>query len=213
MRSRCRSTAGRGWISGVRCSRLTPLGRQNVAADDSVLGPFANLDGAGLRPDVSYGSLIRAAFQPAYWSSPAVVDAAGRVIVAAGQPSRPGEFTQMAYNFGLFFGLAVQAYESTLVSDDTPVDRFLAGDTGALTGVRAAGSQRVPQRRFTVHPVPSGAGALGGGYDDGLTRQRPRSARARVLPHRRQRDRRRPGRRRVGRVRLADLPRCARRAP
>ena len=34
----------------------------------------------------------------------------------------------MAYNFGLFFGLAVQAYESTLVSDETPVDLFLAGE-------------------------------------------------------------------------------------
>jgi hypothetical protein len=28
-------------------------------------------------------------------------------------------------------GIATQAYEATLVSDDTPVDRFLAGDTTA----------------------------------------------------------------------------------
>ena len=134
------SLDGRAWPDlGRKMLSLTPLGRQNVAADDSVLGPFANLDGAGLLPDVSYGNLIRASFQPAYWRSTAVVDAAGRVIVAVGQPSRPGEFTQMAYNFGLFFGLAVQAYESTLVSDDTPVDRFLAGDTGALTGIEQQG--------------------------------------------------------------------------
>ena len=33
--------------------------------------------GPGLRADVSYDALIRAAFQPAYWSSPAVVDADG----------------------------------------------------------------------------------------------------------------------------------------
>ena len=39
----------------------------------------------------------------------------------------------MAFNFGLFFGIAVQAYEATLVSDDTPLDRFLSGDTAALT--------------------------------------------------------------------------------
>ena len=31
----------------------------------------------------------------------------------------------MEYNFSLFFGLAVQAYEATLVSDQTPFDRFL----------------------------------------------------------------------------------------
>ena len=131
---------GRAWMYlGRKMLTLAPLARQNVAADDSVLGPFANLTGAGLRPDVSYAALIRASFQPAYWSSPAVVDAAGRVIVDVGEPSRLGEFSQMAYNFGLFFGLAVQAYESTLVSDDTPVDRFLTGDTGALIGIQQQG--------------------------------------------------------------------------
>lgn len=34
------------------------------------------------------------------------------------------DYTLMHYNFSLFFGLAVQAYERTLVSDDTPWDRF-----------------------------------------------------------------------------------------
>jgi hypothetical protein len=68
-----------------------------------------------------------------------VVDVDGRVVADVGEPSRPGEFSQMAYNFGLFFGLAVQAYESTLVSDDTPVDRFLAGDTGALNAIQQQG--------------------------------------------------------------------------
>ena len=35
----------------------------------------------------------------------------------------------MEYNFSLFFGLAVQAYEATLVSDQTPFDRFLTDPT------------------------------------------------------------------------------------
>jgi hypothetical protein len=30
----------------------------------------------------------------------------------------------MSYNFALFFGLAVQAYEATLVSNDTPSTGF-----------------------------------------------------------------------------------------
>ena len=34
------------------------------------------------------------------------------------------EYTLIQYNFALFFGLAVQLYEATLVSDDTPWDRF-----------------------------------------------------------------------------------------
>ena len=131
---------GRGWPSiGRKMLSLIPLGEQRVAADDSVLGRWANPAGTGLRPDASYAVLIRAAFQPAYWNSPAVVDAAGRVVVRNGQPSRPGEFSQMAYNFGLFFGLAVQAYESTLISDDTPVDRFLSGDTAALSDLQQQG--------------------------------------------------------------------------
>lgn len=134
------SFEGRTWMQlGRKMLMLAPLARQTLAADDSVVGPFAGEEGGGLRPDVSYAALIRASFQPAYWSSPAVVDSVGRVIVAAGAPVRPGEFSQMDYNFGLFFGLAIQAYESTLVSDDTPVDRFLAGDTAALTGAQQQG--------------------------------------------------------------------------
>ena len=39
----------------------------------------------------------------------------------------------MMYNLSLFFGLAVQAYEATLISDDTPFDRFSLGDATALT--------------------------------------------------------------------------------
>lgn len=118
------SYSGRAWTHlGRKMLSLAPLARQSVARDDSVLGPYANGGGLGLRPGATYESLIRAAFQPAYWSSTEVTDGA----------------SQMAYNFGLFFGLAVQAYEATLVSDDTPVDRFLAGATGALTAAQQQG--------------------------------------------------------------------------
>ena len=64
---------GRAWAHlGRKMLTLPPLARQAVAGDDSVLGALASVAGPGLRPDVSYGALIRAAFQPAYWSSPAV---------------------------------------------------------------------------------------------------------------------------------------------
>jgi cytochrome c peroxidase len=133
------SFEGRQWMNlGRKLLTLPPLTRQFVAADDSVLGAFANAPANGLRPEVTYGSLIRAAFQPAYWSSLAVLDANGRVIAAAGEPGSR-EFTQVAFNFGLFVGIAVQAYEATLVSDDAPVDRFLAGDGAALGPVQQQG--------------------------------------------------------------------------
>ena len=35
----------------------------------------------------------------------------------------------LEYNFSLFFGLAVQLYEMTLISDDAPIDRFFEGQT------------------------------------------------------------------------------------
>jgi cytochrome c peroxidase len=39
----------------------------------------------------------------------------------------------------MLFGLAIQAYESTLIADDTPFDRFLAGDRDALTAREKSG--------------------------------------------------------------------------
>ncbi len=39
----------------------------------------------------------------------------------------------MQYNFALFFGLAVQMYEATLVSNDSPYDRFVDGDPNAIS--------------------------------------------------------------------------------
>ena len=131
---------GRAWADvGRKLLTLAPLDRQRVASDDGVLGPWANGGATGLRPGVTYEALIRASFQPEYWSSPAVIDSDGRVVVASGEPSGPREFSQTAFNFGLFFGLAVQAYEATLVSDDTPADRFLAGDATALNSVQQQG--------------------------------------------------------------------------
>src|SRR4051812_43708051 len=90
---------------------VAPLARQVVSPDDSVLGGWANEGTTGLHEGVTYNALIRTAFNPAYWSSQAVVDSVGHVVVAVGEPSGPREFSQLAYNCGLFFGIAVQAYE------------------------------------------------------------------------------------------------------
>lgn len=110
--------------------RLLPakaLAKQVVAHDDSVL--------AGLRPrtllgllsgaqpglTVTYGQMVQAAFHDKFWSSTAPVTLDG---VA---------YTQAQANFALFFGLALQMYQGTLVSDQTPLDAFLMGDKSALT--------------------------------------------------------------------------------
>jgi cytochrome c peroxidase len=130
---------GRGWAHlGRKMLALMPLVRQQVARDDSVLGPFAAAD-LGLEPELTYETLIRRAFRSVYWRSAVVVDGEGRPVPGADMPAGPDEFSQTAYNFRLFFGLAIQAYESTLVADDSRVDRFLAGETGALSPLEQAG--------------------------------------------------------------------------
>jgi hypothetical protein len=47
----------------------------------------------------------------------------------------------MEANFSLFWGLAISLYESTLVSDDTPFDRFREGDASALSAQQQQGLQ------------------------------------------------------------------------
>ncbi len=101
---------------GKKLLTLPPLGKQRVHPSDSVLGPLAKSGAPGLA--TTYGEMIRSAFRDEFWNSTAVT--------AQG-------FSQMEANFSLFFGLAVQLYEATLVSSDTPFDRFLRGDPVALT--------------------------------------------------------------------------------
>jgi len=89
-----------------------PLAFQTVHPRDSVLGTLRHGSGRGL--NTTYESLIKQSFAPRFWS-------------AAGELSLPGDtrgarYTQMEANFSLFFGLALQLYQNTLVSDETPFD-------------------------------------------------------------------------------------------
>jgi cytochrome c peroxidase len=56
-----------------------------------------------------------------------------------GRPAGGNRYTQMEANFALFFGLAVQLYQSTLVADDSPFDRFMDGNADALSGQQKRG--------------------------------------------------------------------------
>ncbi|WP_304414192.1 cytochrome-c peroxidase [Photobacterium atrarenae] len=79
--------------------RLPPLGLQKVHPDDSSLGSLSAYPAPGLRTD--YRTLIRHAFHDKYWMAP-YRDEEG--------------YTQIEQNFPLFWGLAIQMYESTLTS-------------------------------------------------------------------------------------------------
>lgn len=118
---------------GKKACNLMPLADQMVASDDSVLGDLAmsGIDG-GPGLSTSYVEMIEAAFRPAYWVSEAIFDASGNVI-GTGAPDGPDEFAQMETNFALFWGISVMLYESTLLSDQTRFDQWLAGNENALS--------------------------------------------------------------------------------
>jgi cytochrome c peroxidase len=73
--------------------------------------------------------MVKAAFWPQFWEVP---DATFKA--ASGTTYR-----QIEMNFSLFWGLAIQLYEATLISDDTRFDRFAAGDRSALTAQEQLG--------------------------------------------------------------------------
>lgn len=55
-------------------------------------------------------------------------DGTPTVIDPPAGPLAAQEYSLMQYNFSLFFGLAVQMYESTLVADNSPYDQFMDGN-------------------------------------------------------------------------------------
>ncbi|MDB5905524.1 MAG: Di-heme cytochrome c peroxidase [Betaproteobacteria bacterium] len=128
---------------GKKMGHLRPLDTQLVAPDDSVLGPLSNYPKPGIKAD--YTSMVQAAFQPVWWQSKLIVtvDANGDPLSWA-RPDRvleTDEYTQLEYNFSLFWGIAIQMYEATLVANDTPFDKFMEGNTAALTTEQQLGLQ------------------------------------------------------------------------
>jgi len=93
-----------------------PLQSQKVHYQDSVLGPLSLSTSSELKPGLNtiYKNLVTQAFNPKYWSYTGI----GPFGAPSGQPP----YNQMEANFSLFFGLALQLYEATLVSDQSPFD-------------------------------------------------------------------------------------------
>lgn len=131
-------------------SVLGAMARATISPSGLVVGlPGLNV--------ANYKPMIRAAFKDRWWASkdPVLVAAGSQVVqqpsvndprtvvlspgkaAAVENGASPGvqgatQYTQMEYNFSLFFGLAVQAYEATLISDDTPFDRFMGAPTKGI---------------------------------------------------------------------------------
>ena len=110
-----------------RIQSVRPLAGQQVHPADSVLGPLSRWPQPGLTAR-TYDELIRSAFHERWWRSSRLISVApdgSRIVVDKPDDDQStDEYTLIQYNFTLFFGLAVQMYEATLVSADTPWDRF-----------------------------------------------------------------------------------------
>jgi cytochrome c peroxidase len=120
------------------------LPAQLVSPDDSVLGnnTAASVKSNYPSPGINkrYADLIQAAFQAQWYSANLIVtfaptqpDVDGTVNLIFSKPPKSGalttdQFTQMEFNFSLFWGIAIQMYEATLVANDTPFDQ--AFDSG-----------------------------------------------------------------------------------
>jgi len=90
-----------------------PLALQAVDPTDSVLGEVADAT-AGTGLNTTYSALVQAAFAPGWWNSKKTVSIGGK------------SYSMMQANFPLFWGLSIMLYEATLVSDESPMDRYLA---------------------------------------------------------------------------------------
>jgi len=130
-------------LLGKKLYLVTPLAKQQVHPQDSVLGNRSRYPLPGL--NANYASLVQAAFRPEWWDSNVTVkvNRDGSLTLLNRPPAllATDEFTLLEYNFSLFFGLSVQMYESTLVANDTPLDRFLEGNTSALNAQQQRGME------------------------------------------------------------------------
>jgi cytochrome c peroxidase len=119
---------GRDFASvGRKMLGLKPLGTQRVDATDSVLSGIIDPSGIGL--STSYEQLAKDAFVDSWWNGNDKFTVSGGRIIKDSN----GSYKHMEANFSLIFGLAVLMYESTLVSDQTPLDNYLRGDSKAIS--------------------------------------------------------------------------------
>ena len=136
------SCRGRSFAKiGQKMLGLKLLGDQAISPSDSVLAMFSLS-----RPD--YGTMVRLAFQPAYWESPNLVNfsnararAVGSMDLLDKNPFSAAlavNVNQIEANFSLFFSLAIQLYEQTLIANNTPFDQEAEGNA-TLTPQQKAG--------------------------------------------------------------------------
>jgi cytochrome c peroxidase len=123
-----------------------PLQNQQVHNQDSVLGAFSLSGNGKLQPGLNtlYKNMITQAFNSKYWAFSGVGP--------FGAPAAGGApYSQLEANFSLFFGLAIQLYESTLVSDQSPFDLSPVSMVGGTWTPNYANVADIPTRNKYVN--------------------------------------------------------------
>jgi len=141
---------------------LTPLASQSARAQST---PIADAEGSHSSSEVMPEFRV-SRVQPQVNAAVAAATTKGPCIGSEVlPPSATGatQYTQMQANFSLFFGLAVQAYMATLVSDNTPFDQF----NGAPNPVRQPDGSPCPAAGCP--PIPPNPNALTATQSLGLT--------------------------------------------
>jgi cytochrome c peroxidase len=124
---------------GRKLLTQTALVAQTIDSTDSVFGTASPI-GKQIRPSgkglkQSYRMLVQKAFQERLWAGSGMYKLSAQGELA---PDEAG-YSQDELNFALFFGLALDAYERTLISDQTPFDRHAEGKANALTAQQKRG--------------------------------------------------------------------------
>ena len=146
-----------------------PLVGQDVSSNDSILGRYLELEKGqtsvkGL--NLTYREMIEAAFHETWWQQ-RDQELSIHVKIPGDDVQIPGDDVQtllitdmMVANFSLYFGLAIMAYEQTLVSDEAPFDRFMRGDVLSMTPRARLGFERfVGHGCADCHLMPEFAGS------------------------------------------------------
>jgi len=106
---------------GKKLLSLQPLALQKAHPQDSVLGAYRD-NPRGLT--ITYQAMIAAAISDRFWDSNMLFDADKNPTGNTGTPANTDEYTLTEANFSLIWGLAIQAYERTLISDDAAYDQW-----------------------------------------------------------------------------------------
>lgn len=142
---------------GRKLLSMQPLALQEVHSNDSVLNPV-QVDG---KVPYTYSQIIRAAFDPKWWSAEGTYTRKNGSI-----KTEPDSFTQEELNFSMFWGIAIMLYEATLVSDDSPFDN------GQLTAAEQRGQEVFVGKGKCIN---CHSGALFNKADEGSVERMPMS--------------------------------------